>query len=105
MPLKSCIGRLADRHAQARALENKVYVAVANRCGTETRDLEDGSKQTLTFTGGSVLYNYTGEVIEQAGKTGDCVITLEIDPLLTRDKSFNAFNDLLKDRRPGLYIN
>ncbi len=88
----------------ARALENKVFVAVANRCGTETRQLEDGSTQSLTFTGGSVLYNFTGEVIEQAGKTEECVITLQIDPLLTRDKSFNAFNDLLKDRRPGFYV-
>ncbi|HEY5327419.1 MAG TPA: nitrilase-related carbon-nitrogen hydrolase [Mucilaginibacter sp.] len=88
----------------ARALENKVYVAVTNRCGTETRQLEDGSTQTLTFTGGSALYNFTGETIEQAGKTEQRVITLQIDPLLTRDKSFNAFNDLLKDRRPGLYI-
>jgi len=88
----------------ARALENKVYVAVANRCGTEIRQLEDSSTQSLTFTGGSVLYNYTGEVIEQAGKTEDRVITLEIDPVSTRDKAFNAFNDLLKDRRPGLYL-
>jgi len=89
---------------QARALENKVYVAVANRCGTETRELEDGSTQSLTFTGSSVLYNYNGEPVEQAGKTEQRVITLEIDPLLTRDKSFNAFNDLLKDRRPEYYI-
>jgi predicted amidohydrolase len=88
----------------ARALENKVFVAVANRCGTETRQLEDASTQSLTFTGGSVLYNYNGEVIEQAGRTGQRVITLQIDPLLTRDKSFNAFNDLLKDRRPGFYL-
>jgi predicted amidohydrolase len=88
----------------ARALENKVYMAVANRCGTETRELDDGSTQSLTFTGGSVLYNYNGEPIEQANKTEHRVITLEIDPLLTRDKSFNAFNDLLKDRRPGFYL-
>jgi predicted amidohydrolase len=89
----------------ARALENKVYVAVANRCGTETRELEDDRTQSLTFTGDSVLYGYNGEPIEQANKTEHRVITLEIDPLLTRDKSFNAFNDLLKDRRPGFYIN
>jgi predicted amidohydrolase len=88
----------------ARALENKVYVAVANRCGTEIRQLEDGSTQSLTFTGGSVLYNYTGEVIEQMSKTEDRVFTIEIDPLPTRDKAFNAFNDLLKDRRPDLYV-
>ncbi len=88
----------------ARALENKVFVAVANRCGTEVRQLEDGNTQSLTFTGGSVLYNFAGEVIEQASKTEHRVITLQIDPLLTRDKSFNDFNDLLKDRRPGFYL-
>ncbi len=88
----------------ARALENKVFVAVANRCGTETRQLEDGSTQSLTFTGGSVLYNFTGEAIEQAGKTEERVITLQIDPLLTRDKYFNAYNDLLNDRRPEYYL-
>jgi len=88
----------------ARALENKVFLAVANRCGTEIRELEDATNQTLTFTGGSVLYNFTGEPIEQAAKTGDNVITLEIDPILTRDKHFNSHNDLLNDRRPELYI-
>lgn len=88
----------------ARALENKVYVAVANRCGTETRQMEDGSTQSLTFTGGSVLYNFTGEPVEPANKTEQRVITLEIDPLLTRDKFFNAYNDLLNDRRPEFYL-
>jgi predicted amidohydrolase len=88
----------------ARALENKVYLALANRCGTEIREMEDGGAQSLTFTGGSVLYKYTGEPIEQAGKTEQRVITLEIDSLPTRDKSFNAFNDLLGDRRPDLYV-
>ncbi|WP_259069366.1 nitrilase-related carbon-nitrogen hydrolase [Mucilaginibacter sp. X4EP1] len=88
----------------ARALENKVFVAVTNRCGTEIRQLEDGSTQTLTFTGGSVLYNFTGEPIEQADKTEERVITLQIDPTLTRDKHFTVFNDLLNDRRPEYYL-
>jgi len=88
----------------ARALENKVYVAVANRCGTETRQMDDGSTQSLTFTGGSVLYNFTGEPIEHSDKTEQRVITLEIDPILTRDKFFNAYNDLLNDRRPEFYL-
>jgi predicted amidohydrolase len=88
----------------ARALENKVFVAVTNRCGTEVRQLEDGSTQTLTFTGGSVLYNFTGEPIEQADKTEERVITLQIDSTLTRDKHFNQFNDLLNDRRPEYYL-
>lgn len=88
----------------ARALENKVYLAVANRCGTEIRTLGEGETQSLTFTGSSVLYNYTGELLEQAGKDEDRILTLEIDPLQTRDKFFNVYNDLLNDRRPELYI-
>jgi len=88
----------------ARAIENKVFLAVANRCGTEARTLDDVGTQSLTFNGRSALYSYNGEIMEQAGETGDRVITMEIDPSLTRDKSFNAFNDLLADRRPDLYI-
>lgn len=87
----------------ARALENKVYVAVANRCGTEIRTLGDGSEQSLTFNGGSVIYDFNGSPLVQAGKDEDRVLTVEIAPILTRDKSFNAFNDLFKDRRPDQY--
>lgn len=88
----------------ARALENKVYLAVANRCGTEMRTFDNGETQSLTFTGGSVLYNFTGEPIIEAGKAEDKILTAEIDPLQTRNKFFNAYNDLLTDRRPDLYI-
>lgn len=88
----------------ARALENKVYFAVANRCGTEIRQLPDGSEQKLLFNGGSVLYDYNGQPLAQADKTETTVFTLQIDPAATRNKHFNEFNDLLKDRRTDLYI-
>jgi predicted amidohydrolase len=87
----------------ARALENKVYLAVANRCGTEIRELEDGDNQSLTFNGGSVLYDYNGTILAQAGKEKDCVLHCSIDTLQTRDKAFNAYNNLFEDRRPALY--
>jgi predicted amidohydrolase len=87
----------------ARALENKVYLAVANRCGTEKRTIEDGIEQSLTFNGGSVIYDFSGAPLACAGKEEERVITVAIDPLLTRDKSFNAINDLFRDRRPDLY--
>jgi predicted amidohydrolase len=87
----------------ARALENKVYLGVANRCGTEKRTLEDGIEQSLTFNGGSVIYDFNGAHLAYAGKEEERVINVAIDPLLTRDKSFNAINDLFRDRRPDLY--
>lgn len=88
----------------ARALENKVYLAVANRCGTEIREMEDHSEQALTFNGNSVLYDYNGSEMERADRAGDKIFTVAIDPIQTRDKWFNNYNDLLKDRRPSLYI-
>jgi len=87
----------------ARAIENKVYIAVANRCGTERRLLENASEQALTFNGSSVIYDLNGTMMSQAGEEEDTLLTVLVDPLLTRDKSFNAYNDLLKDRRPDLY--
>jgi predicted amidohydrolase len=87
----------------ARAFENKVYLAVANRCGTEVRTLDDGTAQSLTFNGQSVVYDFNGAPLVQAGKLEDDVLNVSIDPALTRDKSFNAYNDLFNDRRPDLY--
>jgi len=88
----------------ARALENKVFVAVANRCGTEIRTLDDGSEQSLTFNGGSVVYDFNGTPLIRAGKDEETALQVNIDPLSTRDKSFNAHNNLLNDRRPDLYL-
>jgi predicted amidohydrolase len=82
----------------ARAIENKIYLAVANRAGTESRDGEE-----LLFKGNSTIYGYNGQEIQKAAPEGDEILTAEIFPAETRDKSFNAFNDVLKDRRPHLY--
>jgi hypothetical protein len=34
----------------------------------------------------------------------DCVLTVEIEPVKTRDKSFNDFNDIFADRRTEFYL-
>jgi predicted amidohydrolase len=88
----------------ARALENKVYLTVANRCGTEKRTLENGSEQALTFNGCSVIYDFYGSPLAIAGKDEDTILTVPIDPALTRDKFFNAYNNLFNDRRPDMYF-
>lgn len=81
-----------------RALENKVYLAVANRAGAERRDDE-----TLHFKGASAVYGPDGEVRCQAGAKGDTVIECRVHPAAARDKSFNPYNDLWQDRRPQFY--
>lgn len=83
----------------ARALENKVWLAVANRCGSES-----GGGEEVRFNGRSAIYNFNGELMSSAPEAEDCVISAEIDPAATRDKSFNPYNDIFKDRRPEMYF-
>lgn len=81
-----------------RALENKVYLAVANRTGTETNGGEE-----VIFNGDSVIYGYNGSVMASANGLDDAVLTAEVDPAATRSKSFNVVNDIFADRRPEHY--
>lgn len=81
-----------------RAIENKVLVATANRCGEETNDDE-----TLRFTGESRIIGMNGAVLAIAGASEERAIVADADPLATRGKAFNAFNDLFADRRPDMY--
>lgn len=81
-----------------RAIENKVYLAVANRCGEEINGGE-----SVCFNGQSVFFDMNGEVLATANSTDDLVMSVEIDPEVTRKKSFNEFNDIFQDRRPEHY--
>ena len=82
----------------ARAIENNVYLAVANRAGLEKRRGE-----ALRFKGNSAIYDYRGRQLKKAGKKKDEVLLAEIYPAKTRDKSFNPINDVLTDRQPQHY--
>ena len=82
----------------ARAIENKVYIAVANRAGVER-----SADEELLFKGNSAIYDYDGRAIQTAGSSDDEIVIAAIFPELTRDKSFNEFNDVLKDRKPKYY--
>ncbi len=88
---------------KSRALENAVFVAVANRCGTEVRTLENNEEQKLTFTGKSVLYDTMGAHLCQATTGTDEILTFTIDTKVARNKTFNAYNDIFNDRNPSLY--
>lgn len=82
----------------ARAIENKVFLALANRTGMESRDGEE-----LLFKGGSAVWGWDGRPLAQAGLSEEAVLVAQIDPAETRDKSFNPRNDVLRDRRPEHY--
>ena len=82
----------------ARAIENKVYLAVANRAGVEKRNNEE-----LSFKGRSAIYDYNGRVLAQAASHDDAVLVADITPAQTRDKSFNPINNVLTDRQPQHY--
>lgn len=82
----------------ARAIENHVYLAVANRAGLEKRKGEE-----LRFKGNSAIYDFSGRELKKAGEEKDEVLLAEIYPSKTRDKSFNPINDVLTDRQPQHY--
>jgi len=81
-----------------RSLENRVFIATANRYGTETR-----GKYSFTFTGESQITSPSGEVEANAPKSGDAVAVVDIDPSIALNKRINMFNDLFKSRRPEFY--
>ena len=82
----------------ARAIENRVFVATANRVGAEER-----GGRSLAFTGGSVLVSPLGDYIVELPKDEVAIRVADIDPALGRDKAVTACNDLFGDRRPELY--
>lgn len=82
----------------ARSIENKVYLAVGNRIGTEKRNEEE-----LFFNGRSAVYSYNGKCIAEADIYNETVICAEIIPHETRNKHFNSINHLFNDRRPDMY--
>ncbi|MEU5422960.1 carbon-nitrogen hydrolase family protein [Streptomyces sp. NPDC001407] len=75
----------------ARAWESQLYIAYANRCGTEG---------DFAFAGLSCLAAPDGTVRARAG-AGEDLIIADVDPALL--KASRAENTYLSDRRPELY--
>ena len=84
----------AQRAIPVYAMTNRLFIATANRIGSE-RD--------LTFTGASIVANPAGEVVGRASPTKPAVMMVEIDPEQARDKAMTPRNDAFGDRRPELY--
>ena len=76
---------------EARAYENQIYVAYANRCGSEG-DME--------YCGRSTIAGPDGNIIAQAGIEAEMLYT-EIDKAVIIEERKD--NPVLADRRPELY--
>lgn len=87
---------------KARAIENGVYLAVANRVGTEERTI-DKKVESLLFKGKSVILSPKGERLAEASANELEEITAEIEPKESYNKSINSINDIFADRRPEMY--
>ena len=75
----------------ARAYENQVFLAYANRCGQE---------QELHYLGQSCIIAPDGRELARAGR-GEALIVAELDHSLQQQS--RQINTYLADRRPALY--
>ena len=81
-----------------RALENRVFIILANRCGEEKRN-----GKMNKFIGQSEIVSPQGKILVRVEQQ-KCIKIVDIDPALALDKKFNEYNDLLVDRREDLYF-
>lgn len=82
-----------------RCLENRVFAVTCNRIGSEER----GGKEPLTYIGNSEIVTPRGIILHRAPRDTAELTILDIDPREARSKQLNRYNDLLRDRRTGLY--
>ncbi|MFC6718939.1 nitrilase family protein [Natrialbaceae archaeon GCM10025810] len=81
--------------AIAHANANRVYIACADRSGTE---------RGVTFEGQSVIVDPNGSpVAGPAPMTGEHAVVTDCDLTIARNKALTANDDALEDRRPSVY--
>lgn len=77
-----------------RSLENRVFTATANRCGTD---------RELSFSGLSQVTAPNGSVLTQAGANFQGVVYADVDLAAADNKWITPQNHVLQDRHPELY--
>ena len=85
-----------QRTMQGHAAANVMPVVASNRVGTE-----QGEKYTMTFYGSSFIASYTGEIVAQADRSGEGVLTAAFD--LEAVRRYRQAWGVFRDRRPDLY--
>ena len=81
-----------------RCLVNRVFAVTSNRIGNEVR-----GEDKFTFTGGSQITSYNGDVLSSAPKEKPHIDFVKINVKQARDKNLNMYNNVIKDRRTELY--
>ena len=92
------------RCMQGHAAANMIPVIAANRVGTERvfASPENANQSSeLNFYGSSFITDCTGEVVESADRSSDCIILHEFDLDEIRDMRFSW--GFFRDRRPDMY--
>ena len=85
-----------QRVMQGHAAANIIQVMAANRVGHEK-----GSTTEITFYGSSFIADYTGEIVAEAGRDTEEVISAEFD--VAAIEALRTSWGLFRDRRPDLY--
>ena len=85
-----------QRVMQGHAAANIIPVMAANRVG-----YEKGSTTEITFYGSSFIADYTGEIVAEAGRDTEEVISAEFD--VAAIEALRTSWGLFRDRRPDLY--
>jgi N-carbamoylputrescine amidase len=86
-----------QRVMQGNAGANMVPVVASNRVGAE-----QGESCSLTFYGSSFITDGVGEILEQAPRSAEAVVTARLD--LDELAAARAAWGLFRDRRPDLYV-
>ncbi len=81
-----------------RSIENRVFTITANRGGKDVR----GDRE-LSFTGKSQVVSPGGERLLEFEREEEGIKIVDIEPIMARDKNITEYNDLFRDRRPGVY--
>lgn len=83
-----------------RAIENRVFIVLANRTGVEDRF---GSKNE--FTGESEVVDPRGEVLLKVDENEQGIFSVDINPEKARNKNVTELNNIFEDRKPEFYEN
>jgi predicted amidohydrolase len=88
----------AEQVTVSRAIENRVFFIMANRCGEEKR-----GKKRVRFFGRSQIVSPNGEILAKTGSDDEVVKIVNIYPDQALNKNVTKYNNVITDRRPKLY--